>query len=61
MSIRRDYRRRRSFSYRFKRWFEVWFWTDHTEGIKKFFCLIGEFILTILWLGMVFILPHLFH
>lgn len=57
MSMRRDYRRRRSFSYRFKRWF----WSDHTEELKMIFKLIGEFILTILWLGMVFILPHIFH
>jgi hypothetical protein len=57
MSIRQDNIRRRSFSYRLKRWF----WTDHTEGIKKFFRLAGEFILTALWLGMIFILPHLFH
>lgn len=61
MSIRQDYHRRRSFSYKMKRWFEVWFWSDHTEEIKKFFCLVGEFILALLWLGMIFIFPHLFH
>ncbi len=61
MSIRRDYRRRRSFSYRFKRWFEVWFWADHTEEIKMVFKLLGEFIITVLWFGLIFFVPHLFH
>jgi hypothetical protein len=57
MSFRQDYRLRRSFSYKMKRWF----WSDHTEEIKMVFKLIGEFILAALWLGMVFILPHIFH
>ena len=57
MNIRRDYRRRRSFSYKMKRWF----WSDHTEEIKMVFKLIGEFIITILWFGLIFILPHIFH
>lgn len=57
MSIRQDYRHRRSFSYKMKRWF----WSDHTEEIKTVFKLIGEFILTILWFGLIFILPHIFH
>ena len=57
MSIRQDYRRRRSFSYKMKRWF----WSDHTEEIKMVFKLIGEFIITILWFGLIFILPHIFH
>lgn len=61
MSMRRDYRRRRSFSYRFKKWFSVWFWEDHTKGIKMLFKFLGELILTILWFGMIFILPHIFH
>lgn len=57
MSFRQDYRRRRSFSYKMKRWF----WSDHTKEIKKVFKLIGEFIITILWFGLIFILPHIFH
>ena len=61
MSIRRDYRRRRSFSYRFKRWFNVWFWEDHTEGMKTIVKIIGEIIITFLWLGALFFFPHLFH
>ena len=57
MSLRQDYRRRRSFSSKMKRWF----WSDHTEEIKMVFKLVGEFILTILWFGLIFILPHIFH
>ena len=57
MSIRQDYRRRRSFSYKMKRWF----WSNHTEEIKMIFKLIGEFILTVLWFGWIFFIPHLFH
>lgn len=57
MSIRQDNIRRRSFSYKMKRWF----WSNHTEEIKTVFKLIGEFIFTVLWLGVVFILPHIFH
>jgi hypothetical protein len=56
MSIRRDYRRRRSFSYKMKRWF----WSDHTKEIKTIFNLAGEFIITILWFSWIFFLPHLF-
>ena len=61
MSRYQDYRRRRSFSYRFKRWFERWFWEDHTKEIKQIFCFIGEFILSLLWFGMFIFLPHFFH
>ena len=57
MSIRRDYRHRRSFSYKMRRWF----WSDHMEEIKTVFKLIGEFILSILWFGWIFFLPHFFH
>lgn len=57
MSIRQDNIRRRSFSYKMKRWF----WSNHAEEIKMIFKLIGEFILTILWLGWIFFIPHLFH
>lgn len=56
MNIRRDYRRRRSFSYKMKRWF----WSDHTKEIKTIFNLAGEFIITILWFSWIFFLPHLF-
>lgn len=57
MSLRQDYRRRRSFSYKMKRWF----WSDHTKEIKMVFKLIGEFIITVLWFGLIFFIPHLFH
>lgn len=57
MSRYQDYRRRRSFSYKFKRWF----WSDHTEEIKTVFKLIGEFILAVIWLGWIFFIPHFFH
>ena len=57
MSIRRDNIRRRSFSYKMKRWF----WSDHTKEIKMVFKLIGEFIITVLWFGLIFFVPHLFH
>ena len=57
MSFRQDNIRRRSFSYKMKRWF----WSDHTEEIKMVLKLIGEFIITILWFGLIFILPHIFH
>ena len=57
MSIRQDNIRRRSFSYKMKRWF----WSDHKEEIKTVFKLIGELIITVVWLGWVFFIPHLFH
>ena len=61
MSFRQDYRRRRSFSYKFKRWFNVWFWEDHTKEIKTVVCGIGEMLLAIAWLSLIFVIPHLFH
>lgn len=61
MNMYRDYRRRPSFSYRLKHWFENWFWSDHTKEIKMVFKLIGEFIITVLWLGWIFFVPHFFH
>lgn len=57
MSIRQDNIRRRSFSYKMKRWF----WSDHTKEIKTVVCIIGEMLLTIAWFGLVFIIPHIFH
>lgn len=53
----RDSRRRRSAIYRFKRWF----WSNHTKEVKQAFTLVGQLILTILWFGAVFFLPHIFH
>ena len=57
MSIRQDNIRRRSFSYRLKRWF----WSDHRKEIKTIVCLIGEFLLSIVFFGMLFVVPHIFH
>lgn len=53
----RDARRRRSFSYRFKRWF----WSNHTKEIKMVFILVGQFIISLLWFGTFIFLPHIFH
>jgi hypothetical protein len=52
-----DSRRRRSVSYRFKRWF----FSNHTKEIQKIFLLIGQFILAIMWFGAFIFVPHLFH
>lgn len=57
MSIRRDNIRRRSFSYKMKRWF----FSNHRKEIKITACIIGEFLLTVAFFGMIFIFPHLFH
>ena len=57
MSIRQDNIRRRSFSYKIKRWF----WSNHKNEIKTIVFLIGEFLLSIVFFGMIFVLPHIFH
>jgi len=57
MSIRQDNIRRRSFSYKMKRWF----FSNHRKEIEITACVIGEFFLAIAFFGMVFILPHIFH
>ena len=57
MSIRRDNIRRRSFSYRMKRWF----WSNHKKETEIMACVIGEFLLAVAFFGSIFILPHIFH
>lgn len=57
MSYYRDCRYRNSVSYKVKRWF----WSDHTKEIKKTIFFIGEFLASILWFGLIFIIPHIFH
>ena len=57
MSIRRDNIRRRSFSYKMKRWF----FSNHRKEIETIIRVIGEFLLTIAFFGLIFILPHIFH
>ena len=57
MSIRRDNIRRRSFSYKMKRWF----WSNHTKEVKTIGRVIGEFILSLVWFGLIFVVPHFFH
>lgn len=57
MSIRRDNIRRRSFSYKMKRWF----WSNHKKEIETIMRVTGEFLLTIVFFGSIFILPHIFH
>ena len=57
MSYYRDMKRRNSFSYKVKRWF----WSNHKEEVKKVFCFIGEFLMALGWLGLIFIIPHIFH
>ena len=57
MSIHRDNIRRRSFSYKMKRWF----WSNHKDEIQTAIYLIGEFILAIAFFGMIFVIPHIFH
>mgnify|MGYP003295148704 CR=1 FL=1 len=57
MSIRRDNIRRRSFSYKMKRWF----WSNHTKEIETTIKFIGEFVMTIMFFGLLFFLPHIFH
>ena len=56
MSIRRDNIRRRSFSYKMKRWF----FSNHRKEIETIIRVIGEFLLTIAFFGLIFILPHIF-
>ena len=57
MSIRRDNIRRRSFSYKMKRWF----FSNHRKEIETIIRVFGEFLLTIAFFGLIFILPHIFH
>lgn len=57
MSYYRDCRYRKSVSYKVKRWFL----SDHTKEIKKTFFFIGEFLASVLWFGLIFIIPHIFH
>jgi hypothetical protein len=57
MSIRQDNIRRRSFSYKMKRWF----WSNHKNEIQTVIYLICEFALAIAFFGMIFVLPHIFH
>lgn len=57
MSIRQDNIRRRSFSYKMKRWF----WSNHKNEIQTVICLVCEFVLAIAFFGMVFVIPHIFH
>lgn len=57
MSIRQDNIRRRSFSYKMKRWF----WSNHKKEIQTVIYLVCEFALAIAFFGMVFVIPHIFH
>ena len=57
MSIRQDHIRRRSFSYKMKRWF----FSNHKKEIETISRVIGELLLTIAFFGLIFILPHIFH
>lgn len=57
MSIRQDLLRRRSFSYKMKRWF----FSNHKKEIKIMVRVIGEFLFAIVFFGMIFIFPHIFH
>ena len=57
MSIRQDNIRRRSVSYKVKRWF----WSNHNKEIQMGIHLIGELILAIAFFGMIFLIPHIFH
>lgn len=57
MSYYRDRRHRSSVSYRVKRWF----FSSHSKEIKKTIFLIGEFIIALLWFGLIFLIPHIFH
>lgn len=53
----RDRARRRSLSYRFKRWF----FSNHKKEIKNVGIFIGELITTILFFSALLFLPHIFH
>ena len=57
MSIRQDNIRRRSFSYKVKRWF----WSNHRNEIENLARIVGEFFLAIAFFSLIFILPHIFH
>ena len=57
MSIHQDNIRRRSFSYKMKRWF----FSNHKKETEIMARVIGEFLLAIVFFGSLFILPHIFH
>ena len=57
MSIRQDNIRRRSFSYKIKRWF----WSNHKNEIEIVVRVIGELFLAVAFFGSIFIFPHFFH
>lgn len=51
------YRRRYPFAYRAKHWILK----NSVKEIKRGILILGKIVLTILWFGAFFLLPHFFH
>ena len=51
------YRRHHSFSYRAKSWIK----NNSAREAKRIALIIIEIIMSAIWLGAIFVLPHIFH